>query len=50
MSGISVQIHLLREYMKDNIRLSYKIGKSRSVQLDQDRYILIKSYYTGNVI
>ena len=35
----------MREYMKDNLRFSYKIGKSRPALLDEDKSILIKSFF-----
>ena len=44
-SGVKAPIHLVREYMKDNLRLSYKIGKPRPALLDEDKSILIKSYF-----
>ena len=39
----------MRENMKDNIRLSYKIRKSRPALLDEDKIILIKLYFAVKI-
>ena len=44
-SGIRVPIHLVRQYMKSNLKLSYKVGKSRPSSLDLDNTMVIKSYF-----
>ena len=49
-SGIRIPIHLVRSYMKEELKLSYKIGKSRPALYDLDRNILLKSYFTIKVI
>ena len=48
-SGVKAPIHLVREYMKDNLRVSYKIGKSRPALLDEDKSILTKSYFAVKI-
>ena len=44
-AGIKVPLHLIRTYMKESLKLFYKIGKSRPVLYDYDRSMLIKSYF-----
>ena len=44
-SEVRVPIHLARSYLKENLRLSYKIGKSRLAKVDVDKNVLIKSYF-----
>ena len=36
-SGIKVPVHLVRRYLKEDLQLSYKIGKSRPAQYDWER-------------
>ena len=43
--GIRVPLHLVWTYMNENLKLSYKIGKSRTVLYDYCRSMLIKSYF-----
>ena len=44
-SDVRVPIHLAHRYIKENLRLSYKIGKSFLAKVDIDRNLLIKSYF-----
>ena len=44
VTGIRLTIHLARRYMKEILKPTYKIGKSRPVLYDYDKSMLIKSY------
>ena len=50
MSGIKIPIHLARQYMKEKLCLTYKIGKSRPALLDEKKRSIIKSYFAVRVI
>ena len=49
-TGIRLPIHLVRRYMKESLKLTYKIGKSRPVLYDYDKSMLIKSYFSIKVV
>ena len=48
-SGIKMPAHLIRQYIKDKLNLSYKIGKSRPSILEQDKNMLIKWYFSVRI-
>ena len=45
-TGIRLPIHFVGRYMKESLKLTYKIGKSRPVLYDYDKSMLIKSYFS----
>ena len=49
-TGIRTLIHLVRNYMKEELRLSYKIRNSRQVLYSLDKSMMIKSYFNIKVI
>ena len=49
-TGIRLPIHLVRNYLKEDLKLSYKIGKSRPALYDFDKNMILKSYFAIRVI
>ena len=48
-SNVRVPIHLIRQYIKEKLGMSYKIGKSRPMLFDTERNMLIKWYFTVRI-
>ena len=48
-SGIKMPAHLIRQYIKEKLNLSYKIGKSRPSILEQDKNMLINWYFSVRI-
>ena len=48
-SGIKMPAHLIGQYIKEKLNLSYKIGKSRPSILEQDKIMLIKWYFSVKI-
>ena len=48
-SGINVSIHLARQFMKEKLWLTYKVGKSRLALLNEHKHLIIKSYFAVRV-
>ena len=48
-SNVRVPIHLIRQYIKEKLGMSYKIGKSRTMLFDTERNMLIKWNFTVRI-
>ena len=49
-TGIRLPIHLVQNYLKEDIKLSYKIRKSRLALYDFDKNMILKSYFAIIII
>ena len=48
-SGIKVPIQLARQFMKEKLWLTSKLGKSRPALLNEQKHLIIKSYFAVRV-